>query len=203
VSASAHCQAAAAQQGNAGGGDFAPTLIGRIAANGDVVTSLAADFDFGSSSASCSLDLWILFTSTDAFVRVTTDASGSGATDERWFNPAGVSQGTPGLNENVYQLNERPDSVNIFTSVLDDSDSGVNRNNKPGGTLFTDDNQVTFFNPTNNVVYGYRLNAQANDPGASIARGDITLALTFRKAGASDLTVSFSGNVDAEAEDVS
>ncbi len=185
----------------AGGGVFAPTQFGRFAGDGNVVLCIADDFGIGSSDASSDFLVWIETSATDCFIYIEGDANGNVAAVIDWFDSGGGNQGAPGADRLVYQLNERPDSVNIFTSALDDTDTGINQQALPGGGAFTDDDKTTFFNPVDTTEYGWKLDGFADDPGVSIANGDMTVQFTFRKAGYADLTVSFKGALFNEAED--
>lgn len=185
--------------GAAGGSAFAPTLIGRAAADGNTGSFIAENIEFGANGADAFAQLWLVTSATDCFIRIGGSAVGNSVNNEDWFNAAGVAQGAPGVNENVFQLNERPDSVNIFTAANSGS-----ANTLLWSAAFTDDDKTTFFNPTDTSEYGYDMQAQANDPfGTSIITGVKDMAFTFRKAGFADLTATYRINVYAEAEDIS
>jgi hypothetical protein len=109
-----------------------------------------------------------------------------------------VSEGTPGTDENIFLLGERPDTVNIYTAALTDSEPDVDQ---VAIGSFTDDDKITFFNPTNGVNYGYELQVAAVDPGDKNQLGRMTLKFTFRKAGFIDLSVLFRSRGIAEADD--
>jgi hypothetical protein len=186
--------------GGASGINFAPTVIGQQEADGIVCHAEADDSNFGPSSASADTSVWLETTASDCFIRVDGFANASSIADVNWFSPVDVDEGTPGTDEDVFVLNQRPDSVNIFTFSLDDSQPDT-VHVKIG--TFTDDDKSTFFNPTNAVNYGYELQINASDPGDGNQDGSQTIQFTFRKAGLNDLTVLYRTTGNAQADDAS
>ena len=192
-----HAQSVIASGGSS---EFAPTILGRIAATGVVSDMTAYDLEIEPSQASADADtgLWVLRTGGDVYIRVGGNASPPD--EENWYNEAGVDQGNPGTQTSggtvIFQLNEDVDSVNIYAAALDTIIFNSPAFFKIG--TYTDDDKSTFFLPTNDVKYGRQCTCESQGSDNNI--GDHTIQVTFRKTGKDDLTVSFRSRTSAEAE---
>lgn len=186
-----------------GGTVFTPTYYARQGINvGDrCVDSNGEDSDFGQSEADAATYLWVEVSASDTFIRLNGVVTGNGATSVNWFDTSDTNQGTPGVDENCIQLNERVDSMNIFTVF---ATTGPGITHVQDNETFTDDDKSTFFTLTNDLKYSWRFLCQADDPGTGpIVAGAHVIQFTFRKAEFNDLTVTFRGDAYAEAEDLS
>lgn len=182
------------------GGAFAPTIYGRVHANGLVLNSYDYAFDFDPAFIAADTDaaLWLIMTSTNCYIRC-----GGGAAADLWYNTAGVSQGNPGAytgtGADIFELGEQPDSVNIYNA---------NNNTISNAPVFsavgtyTSDDKSTFFAPTQDVKYGRRVIAalSLDFPDVVVETGEITQQFTFRKAGYDDYTITFRARGEAECE---
>lgn len=201
---------ASAQVQVAGVAAFAPTVSGRTGETSPgtnyVVYAQAVDFEIAPGTASTITDsaIHLIKTSTDCFIRVGCNASP--LTTEQWYNTGGTPQGDPGVSTgtgtNVFQLNEVPDSVNIY-NVAETNTLGTSTfSNVNGGTSYTSDDKSTFFSPTTDAKYGRNIASDASCTGgfcSDIDDGYIQLQFTFRKTGADDYTVTFSGRARGNA----
>ena len=184
---------------------FQPTISGRIEANGDVVYSTWSDFALSPASASSQADaaIWLIKTATDCFIRVGTSGSGDFGT-ENWYNTGGTGQGDPGLwsgtGTDVFQLNEVPDTVNIWNKA-DNTTLGSPTFNLLGSS-YTSDDKTTFFNPTQDTKYGRRIRSSAFQSGfgTDTEEGNFDIQFTFRKSGKDDYTITFQGHSRAQAD---
>lgn len=180
-----------------------PTYQGRQSDVGVVVDSSADDYDTGPSSATADTTIWVEFSTTETWIRVTGNASGNVISDVNWYNTSSVNQGAPGADQNVMVLGMRADTFNIYTSAVDIADNGATRT-KLGTPSWTDDDQTTFpsnANVFNGVNYGYRVNCESSAaPGVDSDNASMTLQITLRKAGYADLVTTWSTVVDTAAE---
>lgn len=183
------------------GTPFAPTFFARQS-TAPLTSPTAEGFSDletpGSTSIDAETEFWLETTAGDCFIRLDAFGQGNGSFHEKWWDTGDADQGAPGTDENAMQLNERPDTVNIFTFAVDIS--APSSSHVKIGT-FTDDDKSTFFNPTDGVNYGWTLLMEASDPGDMGVSGSHVIQFTFRKAGFADLTVFYSGFADAQASD--
>ena len=181
------------------GGEFAPSYLGQVAGDGDVIIAEAEDSQLGAASASADSQIWVETDASQTYVRV--DGQASPETTLEWYDDNGSSQGDPGTDRNVLTLGQRVDSVNIFTK--NNTTISGSPNLAAIGT-YTNDDKSTFFNPTNGVNYGLDMqtSASAGGPGSESEEGSFIIQITFRKAGFSDLTVEFKGRSKSYAENV-
>jgi len=180
--------------------NFSPTITGRQSVNGLLSHSIAEDEAKGQSDASADNDIWIYAHATDIEIRINTFTSPNDT--EMWWNDSSVEQGEPGSDEVIFQLGERSGvTCNIYTVSVD---LPTDMTHAKLVSNFTDDNQVSFFSPTNTVRYGYRYDADAGDPsGESDVLGTVVHKFTFRKAGFTDFVIQYSQYSDAIASDYS
>ena len=190
-----HAQSAVASGGSS---EFAPTILGRIAATGLLVLGNGEDYVFGGgSSCDAKAAIWLLRTGGDVYIRCGCHGTGNVVAEEAWYNEAGADQGDPGretgAGTNIFQLNSDVDSVNIYAAALDNNiqDSPAGLQFSAYGT-FTDDDKSTFFLPTADVKYGREVDCESAGPQGT-RRARITVQVTFRKAEFEDLTISFLG----------
>ena len=180
-----------------------PTYQGRQSGVGVVVDSTADDYKTSPSSATADTTIWVEFSTTETWIRVTGNASGNVISDVNWYNTSSVNQGAPGADQNVMVLGMRADTFNIYTSAVDIADNGATRT-KLGTPSWTDDDQITFpsnSNVFNGVNYGYRVNCESSAaPGVDSDNASMTLQITLRKAGYADLVTTWSTVVDTAAE---
>jgi len=174
--------------------EFSPTTYGQVAADGDVCYVAASDIGIGTTVTNdAEVYLWVVMTATGCEVRVSELHEDFGFAS--WYDTGGSAQGDPGAYPTtyatIYDLGEQPDSINIYTV------STTNTTGTPSFTAigtYTDDNQTTFFAPTQDVKYGkYVRAATSAGPGfdVDIEQGEFRMKFTFRKAGASDVEVEF------------
>ena len=192
----------------AGGGttDFAPTISGRYLMGSPIVTtdlvvySVGSDFDIGPNGTAISQGasaVWLIKSATDCFIRVAADAAPG---TDNWYNTGGTAQGDPGTRTGtgttVFQLNDIPDTVNIYnvvdTTTVPTPDYG---NNFSGATAYTSDDKVTFFDPSQDSKYGRGIVCDAECINESFCGdtedGRSVIQFTFRKSGKNDYTITF------------
>lgn len=183
--------------------DFSPTISGREAASGFLVTCSGLHNTNSSTNASASAD-------TDIWVEVTTGqatiycgARGTVTELAAYIDETGTSQGDPGeypTGTAIFTLNEEPDEIRI-------TKSGDSTSSSSGGSAsitkigsFTDN---SFFSPSLNTDYGYGADTTADDTAddASAETGDasVTVTVTFRKSGYTDYSISFSQDASSSA----
>jgi len=163
-----------------------------------VLEASASDYETSPSSATADGSIWVETDASNAYIRVDGNASGNVTATVLWYNASHVSQGTPGVDQDVFILGQRPDSINIYTSASDVADNGISL--AAIGT-YTNDDKTTFFSPTNAVNYGLKMDATSSAaPGVDFDNGSFTIQITFRKTGYTDLTVAYDVTVDTDAE---
>jgi hypothetical protein len=171
-----------------------PTRIGREIGSPLIVAS-ASDFETSPSSATADASVWVETSATQTYIRVDGNASGNVIAVVNWFDTANVDQGAPGVDEDVFLLNQRADSIRIYSYAFDVADDGITLSQV--GT-FTDN---VFFSPTNAVNYGLKMDAVSSAaPGTDFDNGSFTIEITLRKAGFADLIVRYDVQVDTDAE---
>jgi hypothetical protein len=183
-------------------------ILGRpyVTTGDEVLESTGVDVELGTSTAEAHSEVYLWATATDVEIRIEGSAGGSNTEECEWFDENGVSQGTtsPLSATTIFKYGSRTGvTVNIYTSNSGLPSDGCSRVKR--GT-FTDDDKSTFFNPTNSTKYGYQLDCEARDPpnGSPQSGGTIMqIQFTFKKAGASDYTITFSVQVAASANDAS
>lgn len=192
---------------------FNPTILGRTSATSPssnyVVYMASSDFELapGTAVATGTSAVWLIKTSTDCFIRVGGNTSPAGT--EQWYNTGGTQQGDPGLQTgtgtNVFQLNQVPDTVNIYNKLDNNTLGTCSFTNTSGGTSYTSDDKSTFFNPTQDAKYGRMVVAAASCTGGfcnDVDDGYTQVQFTFRKSGLDDYTVTFTargrGNATVE-----
>ena len=187
--------------GGGGSPPFTPTYLARQSATSTpTVEAVGESYRPSPTSGLAETWLWIETTASETYVRLDANASGNLISTEEWWNPSDVSQGAPGVDEDALTLGARVDSVNIYTANYTQVVSGADMIMVKQGT-FTDDDKITFFNPTNGVNYGWKLEASASDPGGDRTLiGYANIQFTFRKAGFADLTVTYCMATSADAE---
>lgn len=174
---------------------FAPTKYGNKAADGDVVYISASDFGFDEVvSNRAEAFLWVEMTADNCEIRVAEQHTDSASVNQ-WYNTAGVGQGNPGTYPTtsalIYELGEQPDTINIYT-VSTTNTAGVPVFTAIGS--YTDDNQVTFFAPTQGTKYGKSVDSESQaGPGfdTDLEQGEFRMKFTFRKSGYADVEVEF------------
>lgn len=179
---------------------FQPTIQGRVSANGNV--AYGNDYEFNLSApgpnASCDTGIWVIQTATNCYVRCGINDSPN--TTNQWYNTGGVGQGAPGTiastGATIFTLGEQCDEVRI--NHTDNTSSGSPTFTTVSGS-YTDN---AFFTPTQDTKYGRVVNTfNSSSPEPSVATdGNIVCAITFRKAGLDDYTVSFTGRARSNAE---
>lgn len=187
---------------------FLPTQSGRHSAVGFVVDSRGLDsvLSPGTSVAQGACEIWLVTDASDCYIRVAATAVGNSIADDSWYDTASVDQGDPGnvgtSGTVVYQLNERPDSVNIYNAADNTVVGTPTFGNVTGGTAYTSDDKSTFFNPTDALKYGRKVDSDAVQSGFGVKTtdGNFDIQFTFRKAGYKDLTITFNGDGYARAE---
>ena len=187
-----------------GGASFNPTILGDSWGTAHVDLVVDADADDtqkGPANSDSETHLWLVASASDIEIRVAADWNGStGSTG--WYNPAGVDQGAPDVDRvpgtTVFQLGVRDGvTVNLYTAY-DDTPTEAGLTKTKLGT-FTDDDQVTYFNPTNATDYGYRLDASADDPGNTNVFGTLAIQFTFKKTGYDPYTITMEMEASASA----
>jgi len=183
--------------------EFAPTIDGQVEADGHAVYSSHSDFVIDDiATANGDICIWLIQTVDNCYIRVGADGA-AGASDN-WYDDLGAAQGDPGsrttTGATIFTLGEVPDSVNIY-NLADTTFVGA-----PAyaayGTAYTSDDKSTFFSPTQDAKYGRMIDSYASaGPGfdSDVEDGHIEVQYTFRKAGASDYTITFSGRARALA----
>lgn len=180
---------------------FAPTELGRQASTDAfsqrVVWATATEFSVNPADSEAEVDIWIETDAGETYIRVESYADGDTSTVEQWYNTGGTGQGAPGTDEDIMTLGERVDSINIYTRTFN---SGLNVTHQQQWASFTDDDKTTFFVPTNGSKYGYRLRASVVTSSSAAAASNNWLQFTCRKAGYTDLTFLYRGEISASAE---
>lgn len=177
-----------------GGVIFQPTRIGRQTGSPLIVAS-ASDYDTAPSSATADGSIWVETSATQTYIRVDGNASGNVIATVNWFDSGDVDQGAPGVDEDVFRLNQRADEIRIYTYAFDVADNGITLSQI--GT-FTDN---VFFSPTNAVNYGLKMDAVSSAaPGVDFDNGTFTIEITLRKSGFTDLIVRYDVQTDSDAE---
>lgn len=174
---------------------FAPTIDGRVDADGIVEYSFESDFEISPLDAYADdrAVIWLIKTSTDCFVRVGRWQGGDPF--DEWYNGVGTAQGDPGLytgtGTTVFTLNEVPDTVNIYNKQ--DTTTTGSPVFTAYGTSYTSDDKTTFFNPTQDAKYGRYVDCSSaiTGLGTDTHEGETTLQFTFRSSGKDDYTVTF------------
>lgn len=180
--------------------EFNPTIAGRISANG--VVAYGNEFHFSLSTpgpaAYAETGLWVIQTVDNCYIRC--GISGNPNTTNQWYNTSGVGQGAPGVitgaGTTIFTLGELCDEVRIDHTEV--TTLGTPTFNNVSST-YTDN---TFFTPTQDAKYGRTVDAymtSAPDP-ATPDDGRIQLAVTFRKSGKNDYTITFEGRARALSE---
>lgn len=191
----AHAASTVANAARAVASAFAFTRYGQQAADGDAAYISAADFaDNAVVSNAARGHIWVEMTATNCFIRVAETHEDSASVNQ-WYDTTGANQGNQGTylsaSSDLYELGEQPDSINIYT---------VSTTNTAGAPTFsaigsyTDDNQTTFFAPTQDVKYGKYVNSETiAGPGfdSDLEQGEVRMKFTFRKAGYDDVEVEF------------
>lgn len=183
---------------------FASTTYGQVSADGFVMLAHGYEFNLGSPGITVDTDagIWVIDTATSCYIRCANNANGD-TQNENWYNTGGTPQGDPGAypgtGTNIFDLGENPDSINIYT-VSENTTDGTPIFNDVG--TWTDDDKSTFFAPTQDVKYGKDVNCvdTSGPPPATGERGNFVMQVTFRKAGKTDLTITFSAEGRARSE---
>lgn len=170
------------------------SIFARQAAAGDALYVNASEFIFdGIASVDSRAYVWVVKTATTCQIRLSEYHTDSATPN--WYDTTGTPQGDPGNYSGTYavafDLNAIPDTINIYTS---NSTTLFGTPSFPAIGSWTDDNKSTFFNPTQDVLYGRYVDCNAvAGPGFDVdtEQGHTTLQFTFRKAGYTDYTISF------------
>lgn len=188
-----------------GASDFTPTLYGDAysRASSSVVSADGEETNKGPANADADTTIWLITSAGEMELRVQADWGGDTG-DGTWWDELGVDQGAPDNNRIpgtlIFELGDRTGvTVNIFTTFQNLDSSAVLT--KIG--TFTDDDGITFFNPTNATDYGWDLDASASDPGDTTVDATQRTRFTFRKAGFNDYVIEFQQEAHATASDES
>lgn len=179
-----------------------PTIFGRIEANGDVAYMYASEIVLsGIAVVDARSYIYVIKGASDTYIRVARYYTDTPLTDQ-WYNTVGVGQGSPGAYPSswatVFQLNDIPDTINIYRTSQTQSEFP----SFPAIGSYTSDDKVTFFNPTQDVKYGGYVDCHADaGPGfdQETEEGTSKLQVTFRKAGRVDYTITFKVHAKAVA----
>lgn len=185
--------------------DFSPTLTGKtFTITPDIVVSNWQESEDsspapGTSSAWGRNEIWVIDNGTDIEIRVAGDGNGNGINVITWYDTSDIAQSAPPDDNRVpgttiFELNERSGVTVKIRVVSQPATSGMTYT-KIGS--YTDN---SFFSLTQDVDYGWQMEADAEDPtGPSNVLEQQVIEFTFAKSGYNNYTVTYEQEVDVGA----